>query len=620
MNNFIFILIILILVCLILYYNKKNKIEKFESNIYNEPILTYDVIQEKIPYIHIYKNQNEISTKLDSIRAYKNIKLIDVDKFEDIERREDNLYYTDVYTFNKLYKKNYKAITLCTIPKSLLLVSKVLIDDITNTPLRIGYLNEIDLRIVKKIIRCHNNFVTMKDYEFKKIEVSDIEEELFNLNNLDIFVYYNTLTNPIYDMIRENDFNLVRYDDINKDLMNHYFPFYKRRIHNIITSQDNISEVKVLFYNTLEMDTIIFTTKENENFNKNYDMILNHFNEFLKINYYMQYFDFINYSQDWALEQQNKIKDILEPFQEKNKGMLFIIDDNINNQERINFQNAEILSNDDVKIFKVFITSINQIPINNNDRFIFTFNIGDFKVNKLYYVGDIEDNYIMVEDSKKVLLSDNDKEKVNSNLIELSQETITKYELEYGDSVFVMGKRLGVIINKKGNLYVLLEEKKGPKFGKEYKNLIVRESCVTDEIIGREGSNYVDDVYDNKRVDKSTDENVEDIYEVERNFNIKTLREWDSPCESNEECPFYLKNKNYPNKRGGCVNGYCEFPLGLKRIGYTKYYDVINENNHPICDDCEDEDDIYCCEKQGADHDNFKGPNYIYSRNPDEVL
>ena len=543
MNNFIFILIILILVCLILYYNKKNKIEKFESNIYNEPILTYDVIQEKIPYIHIYKNENEISTKLDSIRAYKNIKLIDVDKFEYIERREDNLYYTDVYTFNKLYKKNYKAITLCTIPKSLLLVSKVLIDDITNTPLRIGYLNEIDLMIVKKIIRCHNNFVTMKDYEFKKIEVSDIEEDLFNLNNLDIFVYYNTLTNPIYDMIRDNDFNLVRYDDINKDLMNHYFPFYKRRIHNIITSQDNISDVKVLFYNTLEMDTIIFTTKENENFNKNYDMILNHFNEFLKINYYMQYFDFINYSQDWALEQQNKIKDILEPFQEKNKGMLFIIDEKVNNQERINFQNAEILSNDDVKIFKVFITSINQIPINNNDRFIFTFNIGDFKVNKLYYVGDIEDNYITVEDSKKVLLSDNDKEKVNSNLIELSQETITKYELEYGDSVFVMGKRLGVIINKKGNLYVLLEEEKGPKFGKEYKNLIVRESCVTDEIIGREGSNYVDDVYDNKRVDKSTDENVEDIYEVERSFNIKTLREWDSPCESNEECPFYLKTK-----------------------------------------------------------------------------
>ena len=543
MNNFIFILIILILVCLILYYNKKNKIEKFESNIYNEPILTYDVIQEKIPYIHIYKNENDISTKLDSIRAYKNIKLIDVDKFEYIERREDNLYYTDVYTFNKLYKKNYKAITLCTIPKSLLLVSKVLIDDITNTPLRIGYLNEIDLMIVKKIIRCHNNFVTMKDYEFKKIEVSDIEEDLFNLNNLDIFVYYNTLTNPIYDMIRDNDFNLVRYDDINKDLMNHYFPFYKRRIHNIITSQDNISDVKVLFYNTLEMDTIIFTTKENENFNKNYDMILNHFNEFLKINYYMQYFDFINYSQDWALEQQNKIKDILEPFQEKNKGMLFIIDEKVNNQERINFQNAEILSNDDVKIFKVFITSINQIPINNNDRFIFTFNIGDFKVNKLYYVGDIEDNYITVEDSKKVLLSDNDKEKVNSNLIELSQETITKYELEYGDSVFVMGKRLGVIINKKGNLYILLEEEKGPKFGKEYKNLIVRESCVTDEIIGREGSNYVDDVYDNKRVDKSTDENVEDIYEVERSFNIKTLREWDSPCESNEECPFYLKNK-----------------------------------------------------------------------------
>ena len=53
MKKFIFILIILILVCLILYYNKINKIEKFESNIYNEQILTYDVIQEK-SHIFIY--------------------------------------------------------------------------------------------------------------------------------------------------------------------------------------------------------------------------------------------------------------------------------------------------------------------------------------------------------------------------------------------------------------------------------------------------------------------------------------------------------------------------------------------------------------------------------------
>ena len=44
----------------------------------------------------------------------------------------------------------------------------------------------------------------------------------------------------------------------------------------------------------------------------------------------------------------------------------------------------------------------------------------------------------------------------------------------------------------------------------------------------------------------------------------------------------------------------------------------INENNYPRCEGCED-DNIDCCDEQGADHDNFKGPNYIFSRNPDMV-
>ena len=111
---------------------------------------------------------------------------------------------------------------------------------------------------------------------------------------------------------------------------------------------------------------------------------------------------------------------------------------------------------------------------------------------------------------------------------------------------------------------------------------------------------------------------VDDIYQVEQTFNEKTIREWDSPCVEDEECPFYLKNKNYPNKRGGCVNGYCEFPIGLKRISYKKYYEVINENNYPRCEGCDD-DNIFCCDEQGADHDNYVGPNYIFSRNQDMV-
>ena len=42
------------------------------------------------------------------------------------------------------------------------------------------------------------------------------------------------------------------------------------------------------------------------------------------------------------------------------------------------------------------------------------------------------------------------------------------------------------------------------------------------------------------------------------------------------------KNTNYPNKRGGCKNGYCELPLNMNLIGYKEYIDTSN----PLCYNC----------------------------------
>lgn len=45
---------------------------------------------------------------------------------------------------------------------------------------------------------------------------------------------------------------------------------------------------------------------------------------------------------------------------------------------------------------------------------------------------------------------------------------------------------------------------------------------------------------------------------------------WDKPVTRDEECPFFMANKNYPNRLGGVdPNGNrCEMPIGTKRIGY----------------------------------------------------
>jgi TRAP-type uncharacterized transport system substrate-binding protein len=88
---------------------------------------------------------------------------------------------------------------------------------------------------------------------------------------------------------------------------------------------------------------------------------------------------------------------------------------------------------------------------------------------------------------------------------------------------------------------------------------------------------------------------------------------WDKQCVYNEDCPFYNKNTNYTNQRGGCNNGYCEMPINVKRLGFTKYlnrtnkdtYDKNNENTEPYCYNCNDESKNRCCENQ-------KIPDYAF--------
>ena len=62
---------------------------------------------------------------------------------------------------------------------------------------------------------------------------------------------------------------------------------------------------------------------------------------------------------------------------------------------------------------------------------------------------------------------------------------------------------------------------------------------------------------------------------------------WDKRCVVDDDCPYYKANANYPNNRGGCINGgFCEFPVGVKRLGFTKYSD--KNLNKPLCYNCND--------------------------------
>lgn len=88
---------------------------------------------------------------------------------------------------------------------------------------------------------------------------------------------------------------------------------------------------------------------------------------------------------------------------------------------------------------------------------------------------------------------------------------------------------------------------------------------------------------------------------------------WDKQCIKNEDCPFYKKNTNYPNTRGGCINGFCEMPVNITRIGFTKYIDENNYRkynnqtiNKPYCYNCKGNTNT-CCDQQESPDYAFEG-------------
>ena len=90
-------------------------------------------------------------------------------------------------------------------------------------------------------------------------------------------------------------------------------------------------------------------------------------------------------------------------------------------------------------------------------------------------------------------------------------------------------------------------------------------------------------------------ENDYDLY-----FKSKIRGVWDRDCISDDECPFFKKNKNYTNNRGGCIYGKCEMPVGIEGLG-QRYFNI---DTNPLCYNCPDKK-YNCCDTQSS-------PDYIF--------
>ena len=61
---------------------------------------------------------------------------------------------------------------------------------------------------------------------------------------------------------------------------------------------------------------------------------------------------------------------------------------------------------------------------------------------------------------------------------------------------------------------------------------------------------------------------------------------WDRPCTRDHECPYFSRDA-----RGGCVDGFCEMPLGVENAAFTA------ARGDPVCTNCgpRSADPVRCC-------------------------
>ena len=138
---------------------------------------------------------------------------------------------------------------------------------------------------------------------------------------------------------------------------------------------------------------------------------------------------------------------------------------------------------------------------------------------------------------------------------------------------------------------------------KNSKNFVTKKDKIREN---REKSDYR--CYNKVADTKSQCENLFD-----NNGKIQQFGTWDKKCVTNEECPFYKKNLNYPNNYGRCNNGWCEMPVGLKQLSPRKFINL----DKVACHNCKTKIDC-CIEQQDkSKYPNLKSPDYYFKNDTD---
>jgi hypothetical protein len=576
----------------------------------NREPFTDNIIKTEVQYgyepvIHIVKSPTDFNQTINSLGV------IGITSGASPIKGAYNMYYTDALSYTDSGKPG-SVITICDKSNVLLLVSSgeiSLIDSRRTTPIVIGYTREIEMKLFKIILKSQKDYTSMTNYKFIKLKDDEILARglVKETRDIDIIIIYQPEDHPLISAIRDYDFKLVPYDNLDTDIYKFYLPYGRKEIKLFTRNRDsnkvkkNIrgdelkgqtdNDANVFTYNTLLIDTLLYSDQPlNPQLKKSVDYILERFNRYLEINYYMQYFTFADISRDFAKSHQNRgdirVNSIQDNRVKEGFAEITNITHSVSHRDII-AKSADTTTG--IITYSVMKRARFDMPVAVGDRINMT-NIRD-NPKRLYVTSAIPGEIIAVDAlmAAKSVIGDaiNDKEWTSYPL-----KDANKYEVD--DILYIPGIGRGIVI-KDGNKLLLRVNKYGDRAIINAPNMNNSASRFDPQYICYQDPRILDE---RECVDK-----------YDKNGAEKPVYTWDRPCQDNLECPFYLANKRYPNERGGCMAGYCELPVGVKRVSFREYDREIRDNNYPRCYGCK-EDDPGCCEKQKK---NGGGPDYAFA-------
>lgn len=561
-----YLLLLIVFNCILFYiYAYKPQLNEQYAN---SPMLIYDVQTNK-EKLNIVVNDFDYSVAVSkTIQGIKNVRIN-----SSSTRSSNDAFMIDVLSYIT-EKPEMKLITVPNESKVLLFMkpkdrhnNESLVKAIENDHV-IGYLSNSDMILVQYLsiaLGLHPTKVKLKRVIFP----AKITQQWFKKNEIYALCMTICLTNTKLINRIPIDFKIdfLQYDGYDVNKLKFFIPFAKIQSHDLSVYFKSFQD-KYSVKGCISLDIVLVGSSNleaNDNLGLELNTMLVKLGNYDVVNFYLMFFASFKHTSFYVntmnkhVQTRNNLP-ILEQFEQ---GIVtFDIATNKNIDGFYDAANNKLIVN---------TNNIDGIPLSLNTRVLLRSQTRD-EENGRYFVVHTDKNSTLLQ---KRLIWDVIQPVVKDGIIELSgSDKINGMKIEDIDKTdFIFVSR----INKVGKLE---KDRKG--------RFIVR---LVDNIVENPTNDPRYECYNQQQI-KSRGL-CESSYDASGKKPKKSMS-WDRRCESNEECPFYQANKNYKNYFGGCIDGYCQMPLGVKSISYRKY----DTNNKPFCYNCRNRMDPFCCEEQ----------------------